>query len=54
VVLVLDGIGIGRYWYWSVLVLVGIGIGIDVIGIDPPSQKSNFIKNHYFLKRAYS
>jgi hypothetical protein len=51
-VLVLDGIGIGRYW--MVLVLVGIGIGIEVIGIDPPPQKSNFIKNHYFLKRAYS
>ncbi len=41
------GIDIDRYWYWYC-----IGIGIDVIGIDPPSQNSNYkiLKNRLQIR----
>jgi hypothetical protein len=45
-VLVLGGIGIG------IGIGIGTGIGIDVIGIDPPSQKSNYriLKNRLQIR----
>ncbi len=41
-------IGIGIGWYWYCIDVVGI----DVIGIDPPSQKSNYkiLKNRLQIR----